>query len=300
MTIFLLIYFIFHTFIWLLTFILYGWWVGRPGGYQRKSLTGIGAAYGFLLTELLPFTGWMSDHPVLPDRGGPIQLQDRRAILLVSVGQDYHEGEELSATLELAEQAGFRSLTVMLADTLQRHNLAAEGAGPEAHALALARGDEWISRNAFLLHRMRIPVEVVRWDECLYDTEYAGLKVRVVREYHCNRQYQEPIDATITRFIERTLKRNPSLNVEHVSARCLEYLLEECPIIMPLWAKQGYDFIIYPLPMTDGMRSTHDLFVRHRYPDKAQWLSLKFKRKAACGLPGDVPPSGSTEPILTV
>jgi len=46
---------------------------------------------------------------------------------------------------------------------------------------------------------------------------------------------------------------------------------------MPLWASQGYDFIIYPQPMSDAMQETYQRFVAPLM-DKANWLSVRFKR----------------------
>ncbi|WP_172462822.1 hypothetical protein [Legionella steigerwaltii] len=48
---------------------------------------------------------------------------------------------------------------------------------------------------------------------------------------------------------------------------------------MPLWAKMGYDYIIYPKPLIPGMAKTRELFVADEYGDKCQWIYLRFKKK---------------------
>jgi len=58
----------------------------------------------------------------------------------------------------------------------------------------------------------------------------------------------------------------------------LQYLIEELPIVMPLWAQMGYDFIIYPKPITPAMKKTYELFVENRYDAKCQWLYMRFKK----------------------
>jgi len=45
-----------------------------------------------------------------------------------------------------------------------------------------------------------------------------------------------------------------------------------------LWASLGYDFIIYPKPVTPAMDKTRDLFVKDVYPAKCRWLHLRFKK----------------------
>ena len=49
-------------------------------------------------------------------------MVDSDCILHISVGQEYHEGEKLIATMDLINET-FRSCTIMLCDTLQRHTL---------------------------------------------------------------------------------------------------------------------------------------------------------------------------------
>jgi hypothetical protein len=146
-------------------------------------------------------------------------------------------------------------------------------------------GDQWLDRNAALIRNLKVPVAVVRWDACLGDPLFPGLHEAIVREYETNGCYRQSIDATVFRFMERCARRERPCTPEQAFANCRTYLLEECPIIMPMWAQQGYDFIIYPLPMTQGMSATRDLFVRPRFQHKAQWLSLGFKRRCLGATP---------------
>ena len=69
-------------------------------------------------------------------------------MLLISVGQPYHESDKFKATIELVGRK-FKSCTLMLADTLQRHNISAqEGISEqEAYQTSLERGDAWLYRN---------------------------------------------------------------------------------------------------------------------------------------------------------
>ncbi|MFI2074869.1 tRNA-dependent cyclodipeptide synthase [Streptomyces triculaminicus] len=209
-----------------------------------------------------------------------LTLAGTRAILLVSVGQRYHEGDKLRATVELVNRSGFKQLTIAVADTLQRTNylhLSPE----EAYERALREGDEWLERNEKVLGQLSVSNEVLRWDETLQDPEYGAFRERVERAYAEDPGYRAAVDATIGKFIDRLTARDPEADTELAFRNCLSYLIEECPIIMPMWAHQGYDYVIYPQPMTAAMAETQRQFVTGEYPGKGGWLSLRFKKRAA-------------------
>jgi len=72
-----------HGLVWLAAFLVYGKWVDRPGGYERKSVVGIAMAYGCLLSQLMPCLGFSC----LPEPIHDPELQYRLGIwFLVSVG----------------------------------------------------------------------------------------------------------------------------------------------------------------------------------------------------------------------
>ncbi|POX37959.1 tRNA-dependent cyclodipeptide synthase [Streptomyces sp. Ru73] len=208
-----------------------------------------------------------------------LTLAGKRAVLLVSVGQRYHEGDKLRATVDLVNRSGFGHLTIAVADTLQRTNyldLSAE----EGYVRALREGDEWLERNEKILGRLTVPHDVLRWGQALHDPEYFAFRRRIEHAYENNPGYRRAVDSTIGKFIDRLTARDPSADVELAFGKCLSYLIEECPVIMPLWAHRGYDYIIYPQPMTAAMAETQRLFVTEEYPGKGGWLSLRFKKRA--------------------
>ncbi|MEV0643088.1 tRNA-dependent cyclodipeptide synthase [Streptomyces sp. NPDC050619] len=207
-------------------------------------------------------------------------LSGRRAILLISVGQRYHEGDKLRATVELLNRTGFGQVTVAVADTLQRTNYLAWDP-VEAHRRALREGDAWLERNSKILGRLSVPNGVLRWDEALQDPDYPRFLRRIRDAYRDDPGYRGAVDSTIRNFIDRMVSRDPCVDIRKAFDGCLSYLIEECPIIQPMWAHQGYDHVVYPQPMTAAMAETHRLFVAREYPGKGSWLSLRFKKRAA-------------------
>ncbi len=70
-------------------------------------------------------------------------------MLLISVGQIYHEGEKLSLVIDLINNK-FKTCTIMLCDTLQRYNLMEDYNEKEAYQLTLRQGAEWLNINELL------------------------------------------------------------------------------------------------------------------------------------------------------
>ncbi|MEV4436608.1 tRNA-dependent cyclodipeptide synthase [Streptomyces sp. NPDC049585] len=208
-----------------------------------------------------------------------LPLHGRKAVLLISVGQRYHEGDKLQATVDLANRSGFGQVTIAVADTLQRTNYT--GLPPEqAYAQALAAGDAWLARNAAILDRLTMSHPVLRWDQALRDPMYPVFRERIEHAYHHEPDYRQAVHATVARFLDRLLARRPDTDTLAAFHDCLAYLIEELPLIMPTWAHRGHDYVIYPQPMTTAMAETRRRFVATGFPGKAAWLSLRFKKRA--------------------
>jgi tRNA-dependent cyclodipeptide synthase len=207
-----------------------------------------------------------------------LSFAGKKALLFVSVGQEYHEKGKFLATIELLNKYPFASCDIVMADTLQRHNHRGR-LGDESWKYSKKAGDQWLVRSEFALNSFNLPHKIIRWDELLNHHDYAALKEQIDKSYNENAVYQEAIHSNVMTYIERLQLLNPITDKETLFKNGLEYLIEECPIVMPLWAQMGYDFIIYPKPLTPGMRMTRDLFVADKYPGKCQWLFLRFKKR---------------------
>ncbi|GAA5108657.1 tRNA-dependent cyclodipeptide synthase [Nocardia iowensis] len=211
-------------------------------------------------------------------RSDTITTEGRSTVLLVSVGADYHEGEKLAATIDLINRSNFGRCAIAVADTLQRHNLSG-GTDIDRHARARIAGDEWITRNIGYLNQIDCPTNILRWDFALSHPRYGDLYDAVEQAYETDDRYRNAVDSTIDRFIERRLTREPDVDQDMVRKSCRAYLLEECPIIMPLWAHEGFDYVIYPQRISAAMGRTRELFVEPEHPDRVAWLPLRFKKR---------------------
>lgn len=147
----------------------------------------------------------------------------------ISVGQDYHEGEELRAALAWASER-FGRVIICVNDALQRHNLELDGHTPEAaRAFAEAAGREWIERNSAILRT--VPnCEVIRWGRWLTDPAYPAELRRMQTLYETNPVFRAEVEKEVRAFWTRQVRRNPALagRFEEFREHSTAYLLEEC------------------------------------------------------------------------
>ncbi|MDR3478597.1 MAG: tRNA-dependent cyclodipeptide synthase [Gammaproteobacteria bacterium] len=211
--------------------------------------------------------------------GKNIQIPDtenKKAIFLISIGQSYHESKYLSATINLINKANFNSCTIALADVLQRHNYSLTHPQDVALQIAIENGHTWRDRNSNILNMLNTKNEIVSWDTWLKHPLYPSFRKEIDDTYYTNPCYKNAVNNTADIFLSRFSKRESNIKQNFDQSLCLEYIKEECAIIMPLWAHLDYDFIIYPKPMTSAMENTHEIFLKEK-PHQMHWLSLHFK-----------------------
>ncbi|MCE1114381.1 MULTISPECIES: tRNA-dependent cyclodipeptide synthase [Pseudomonas] len=225
--------------------------------------------------------------------GEELDFTGKRCVLAISVGQEYHEEQKLSSTVHLINKSGFSQVKVVVADTLQRHNKHGKSPG-EALSASIRDGDAWLARNRKYLAGLEAPVSISRWNQELASDRYADLRQQVNALYRDSEDLRGAIESTIGVFIERLRLRDPEADLERAAAQCREYILEEVPIILPQWAQEGYDYVIYPQQMTHAMAEARRLLIEPHAPERVHWLPLKFKKRGIpipFNLPGAAHPA---------
>ena len=206
------------------------------------------------------------------------KLTGKKVILGISVGQEYHESDKLLATIHLINKLPIKECVIAVCDSLQKYNIMDCKDFGSSHSQSLIFGDMWIKRNEHIIKMLTKPNQIIRWDHWLKHKQYPKCKSNIENEYQANHLYKQAVDETIYKFIKRSSAKNQKLIQPILYSRCLEYLLEECAIVMNLWAEDGYDYIIYPQFMTSAMDKTREIFVANTHSNKAQWLPLRFKK----------------------
>ncbi len=209
-------------------------------------------------------------------------LQGSEAILLVSPGQPYYQDQEkLLSIIELINRSQFQSVNIVIGDTNHRYNLAVQGMSDlEAFQYAKLLGDQWLEHSQDAINRLSVPYQITRWTDWVSHSQYPHYKQLVNENYDTNPLVKTGFEQSISEYL---LRQNPQQinadNYEQWHQASLEYLKEECAIIMPLWAELQVPYIIYPNRMLQAMLVIYKALVKPQYGKQyVQWLPVRFKR----------------------
>lgn len=209
-------------------------------------------------------------------------------VVAVSVGSEVHEGENFKATMNLVN-SHFPKCTVLIGDSLQRHNLVFTQPQPRKssdndYKESLFLGDQWLVRNSDTLASLTIPCIIRRWDEWLKNAEFEINLNKIKIWYEGNAKLRESIDFTIEEFIQRYYSKNEknSLTREVIFYSSKSYLLEEIAILMLMLPKEkeSYNYLIYPNKPIKAFDKSYELFVKPEYPNLMKWVQVRFRKRS--------------------
>ena len=219
--------------------------------------------------------GFKHAHRILAD-----QAKTSECLLLISVGQEAHEGTLFELTIKLIN-ASFGKCTVLLGDSIQRYTMAlASNSEPESYyQAALKAGDDWLQRNSNALSKLTLPYKLVRWDDWLFHPNFANTKETIVVALEEDEQYRKAFMETVDGYLNR-YKRQRSF-IGHFDWRrssriCLNYLIEECAIFC-LWPELKCEFEIYPNAHNLAIEATRRKFLVPAFPDLLRSVNLRFR-----------------------
>lgn len=169
------------------------------------------------------------------------------ARLQISVGQKYHEGDKLFATLEWAKHR-FEKVIICVNDTLQRYNYQFEEGLSQEQAFnkAEAEGREWVERNIGMIRNLPRHT-VYRWEEWRNRTDYKTEFELVHELYAGDATVRTLVNQNVDEFWERRQKKG-AVDVsryEEFSQLSRDYLLEETAAFF-LMFKQDKAADVYP------------------------------------------------------
>jgi len=207
------------------------------------------------------------------------RFSESHCVVPISVGQPYHEFEKFEATINLINKS-FKQCTIVVGDTLQRHNIATryDVSLEKAHIMAKKTGDAWINRNAPFYQRLTIPYSIIRWDHWLHSSHYPINREKIDKLYEINPVYKRAFDLNIENFLNRCKERGDKIIDETLlKNNCLNYLKEECAVVID-WPNFGYNFWVYPRYIGEAMDLTLQLFLN---PGKQIMLAipLRFRKR---------------------
>lgn len=173
------------------------------------------------------------------------EFKNTGCLLIISVGQLYHEGEKFKAAIKLVNKS-FAFCDILVSDTLQKYTIYLDNKDKnedELYILAKKAGDDWIERNMQYISTLTIPYHISRWDEWLVKDKYNFYHEKVRELYNSNITYKNLVDEVAYDFLSR---RNYLNDKDEQSAfdSSLKYLLEESAVTCLF---EGlYKFCVYP------------------------------------------------------
>ncbi len=159
------------------------------------------------------------------DRALPIRLP-------ISMNSPMHEGEAFKAICTwISDQ--FSDVTVIIADTLQAHNIGGD------RRVAFAMGTDWLGRNQDSLTMIQ-GAKITRWDDWLQHPDFCGNLSRVNHLYDTDDFFRSTIDGGVHRYLGDFASGPMKQKLEQASK---SLLLEEAAAIM-CDPRQAFEF--YP------------------------------------------------------
>lgn len=212
-----------------------------------------------------------------------------KAVLLISVGQPNHEGARLEATIKLIND-NFQSCDVAVCDTLQRHTMQMGGLSSleEAYINSIIEGKKWVERNKKHLMSLKILKEIFFWDKYLTSDDFLHCKDKIIDAYQNNESFKSAMHITIEEFVKRYERRSTGINREKLQEYCFNYLTEECAVMMLMWPKCEYNYIIYPGNMPKVLAAARNKFVVPYHPNLLKWTQIYIRSKMT--FPPIIPP----------
>lgn len=211
-------------------------------------------------------------------------------VILVSVGQLAHEAEKLAATIRMVNKS-YASCAIAVCDSLQRHSLQLDTGYSDnvVHQISNNLGEKWIERNRQYFAEISIPCEIFRWDDWLLRKDFLNYQAIINKMYSEDLEFRDSMNKTALNFVKRFQKRQEQpLKTKVVRQASINYLIEECAIIMLMWQEKGYNYIVYPSDILEVMKKTYQKLVSPYNENLLQWVRIKLKTKKPAKLVGNV------------
>ena len=208
-------------------------------------------------------------------------FSDACCAILVSVGQIAHEGAKFEATIDIVNRK-FKSCVIAICDTLQRHNLILEEniSENEARRISKEMGTQWYTRNKKIIESLNIPYQVRYWDRWLKHSEFNSHHQILKNLLVSDNAFGAAMIRTAKDFVNRFQNRsNKNIDSQRILDKSIEYLSEECAIIMRMWLSEGINYIVYPSEILEVMKFSYNKFVAEAHDDLLKWVRVRLKTR---------------------
>ena len=137
-----------------------------------------------------------------------LKFKDMQCLLLISVGQESHEEERFSATIDLVNSS-FGSCIILLYDSIQRYSMAlnSDKNVNDFHGKAVKQGDLWLNRNKKYYDRLTMLKNISRWDTWIQHHDFLHQRECLLKTIKSDSSYKTIFDSTADNYINRYITR---------------------------------------------------------------------------------------------
>jgi len=195
-----------------------------------------------------------------------------RVRLMISVGQEYHEGKKLQATVEwINRNPCIERVHISDNDLLQCHNFIAAGMSSEqAEKVALSAGALWLARNEETLLQIRAPIQITRWKDWFNRAQFE-VAHRAIKEYATvDSSFNDSVNEDAGTLAARKLQRGEPVPPRLV-AHSRDYVLEE----LAVFALQTAELPATEVYPGSNLKSATYLFGKTSLPEAIQPLARR-------------------------
>ena len=154
-----------------------------------------------------------------------------RVRLMVSVGQEYHEGKKLAAVVAwINRNPGIAEVHVSVNDHLQRHNLLAAGVDAgEAGRRSRAEGSLWLARNQSALAAISAGLVVTRWQDWTGRLEFDGVRRALADQLRADPVLEQAVETDAQALAARKTRRGEGVPASWIG-HSRDYVREELAV----------------------------------------------------------------------
>lgn len=219
----------------------------------------------------------------IPARSNFIKCQgedfnkNNKAVFIISIGNEKQNGVKLKSMIDLINNT-FKYCDIVVCDTLQRHNMKDTfSSDKEFEQQSLNLGNNWIERNREALALLKIPHINYRWNDFLKRNDFEENRKKVLDAYNSDENFRTAFQNTANQFI----KRNPTQRSYECIKYSIDYLIEECAIMMLMWQNKKYNYILYSGSEPECFSETHKRFVAPNFKGETilKWIEIYTRSK---------------------
>lgn len=236
------------------------------------------------------------------------RFSSSRCVFVISLGQKYHEGEQLLATIQSLKI--FESVVIVIADSLQRHTWKIKNpddSDQEIERKLAAESFAWQARNQEITSLLGDKLkDIITWDEWRLGKNFERNMALIESHYKKDELFKKAVDSSVGSFVRTFFKRKNAGKWEYSDTdpkvmHSRAFVLEECAAYFS-WREreEEYNFILYPGLLNQAQIYTLKKYIYPQCPDTLNLSiieSVFIKRKTLFLADGNDSSSSSSSSV---